>query len=94
MKSILQELYRGELQPSEHLPYNDAKVSVYRDSVQDLREWMAKLVDGKAKEYLTELAEVYEKLIDEERYAGFREGFTLGVGLVIETCATWLINED
>ena len=94
MRSILSDLYRGELQPSEHLPYDDARVSVYRDSAQDLQEWMAKLVDGKAKEYLSELAEVYEKLIDEESYAGFRKGFTLGVGLVIETCATWLTNED
>ena len=84
MSNILSDLYHGELHPNERYYPDDSNVGVLLESFHEDEEWLSRMLDGKAKEYLLELVNAHDELIGAMTYDSFREGFVLGARLVME----------
>ena len=84
MNSILSDLYHGELRPNERYYPDASGVGILLESFRQDEKWLTEILDGKAKEHLFELINIHDELIGAMTYDSFREGFTLGVRLVME----------
>ena len=84
MNSILSDLYHGELNLNEHDYPEDSRTGILLESFCEDEEWLAQMLDGKAKEYLLELVNIHDELVGTMTYESFREGFTLGARLIME----------
>ena len=85
MNSILFDLYHGELRPNERYYPDDSDVGILLESFRQDEKWLVEILDGKAKEHLLELVNIHDELIGAMTYDSFREGFTLGARLIMET---------
>lgn len=84
MNSILSDLYHGELYLNERDYPEDSRTGILLESFREDEEWLAQMLDGKAKEYLLELVNIHDELIDAMTYDSFRNGFVLGARLIME----------
>ncbi len=84
MNSILSDLYHGELYLNERDYPEDSRTGILLESFREDEEWLAQMLDGKAKEYLLELINIHDELVGTMTYESFREGFTLGAQLIME----------
>ena len=84
MSNIISDLYHGELHPAERDYPDDSRVAVLLESFREDEEWLAELLDGKAKEHLLELVSIHDELVGAMTYDSFRDGFILGAQLVME----------
>ena len=84
MNSILSDLYHGELYLNERDYPEDSRTGILLESFREDEEWLAQMLDGKAKEHLLELVNIHDELVGTMAYDSFREGFTFGVRLVME----------
>ena len=84
MNSILSDLYHGELYLNERDYPEDSRTGILLESFREDEEWLAQMLDGKAKEYLLELINIHDELIGAMTYDSFREGFVLGARIVME----------
>ena len=84
MSSILSDLYHDELHPNEHDYPESSHISILLESFREDEEWLAQMLDGKAKEYLLELVNIHDELIGAMTYDSFRKGFVLGARLIME----------
>ena len=84
MNSILSDLYHGELYLNERDYPEDSRTGILLESFREDEEWLAQMLDGKAKEYLLELVNIHDELIGAMTYDSFRNGFVLGARLIME----------
>lgn len=84
MNSILSDLYHGELYLNERDYPEDSRTGILLESFREDEEWLAQMLDGKAKEHLLELINIHDELVGTMTYESFREGFTLGAQLIME----------
>ncbi len=87
MSSIITDLYRGEIQLRDCVYSDDSDVAIHHRAVGEIRERMGKSLNESTAEQLSQLTDCYEKLIEAESSEAFRQGFALGVGLVMEVHA-------
>ena len=83
MNSILSDLYHGELYLNERDYPEDSRTGILLESFREDEEWLAQMLDGKAKEYLLELVNIHDELIGAMTYDSFRNGFVLGARLIM-----------
>ena len=86
-KSILEQLFNGELHPAEQCA---PKSEEYKKALLGYREIKKKLVktfDGKQHAMSETLCECYYKIVGMENAAIFAEGFKLGARMMLETLA-------
>ena len=84
MASIISRLYHDELHLSERDYPEDSRATILLDSFKENEEWLKKILDGKAKERLLELISIHKELDKLVGYESFRDGFILGVRLMME----------
>lgn len=84
MNSILSDLYHGELYLNERDYPEDSRTGILLESFREDEEWLAQMLDGKAKEYLLELVNIHDELVGTMTYDSFRNGFVLGARLIME----------
>ena len=84
MNSILSDLYHGELYLNERDYPEDSRTGILLESFREDEEWLAQMLDGKAKEHLLELVNIHDELIGAMTYDSFRNGFVLGARLIME----------
>ena len=84
MNSILSDLYHGELYLNERDYPEDSRTGILLESFREDEEWLAQMLDGKAKEHLLELINIHDELVGTMTYESFREGFVLGARLIME----------
>lgn len=83
MNDILSDLYHGELRPNEHDYPADSDVGILLESFAQNEKWLGEQLGGKAKECLLELINIHDELVGTMTYDSFRDGFILGVRLVM-----------
>ena len=87
MASMISQLYHDELRLSERDYPEDSRAAILLDSFKEDEDWLKKMLDGKAKEYLLELVNIHDELDRLARYESLRDGFILGARLMMEvTC--------
>ena len=84
MNSILSDLYHGELYLNERDYPEDSRTGILLESFREDEEWLAQMLDGKAKEHLLELINIHDELVGTMTYESFRNGFVLGARLIME----------
>ena len=84
MASIISQLYHDELHLSERDYPEDSRAAILLDSFKENEAWLKKMLDGKAKERLLELISIHNDLDEVVGYESFRDGFILGVRLMME----------
>ena len=95
MASIISRLYHDELHLSERDYPEDSRAVILLDSFKENEEWLKKMLDGKAKERLLDLISIHKDLDELVGYESFRDGFILGVRLMIEVaCGQGRFGED
>ena len=95
MASIISRLYHDELHLSERDYPEDSRATILLDSFKENEEWLKKMVDGKAKERLLELISIHDELDGLVDYESFRDGFILGVRLMMEiACGQGRLSEN
>ena len=95
MASIISRLYHDELHLSERDYPEDSRATILLDSFKENEEWLKKILDGKAKERLLELISIHDELDELVGYESFRDGFILGVQLMIEVaCGQGKFSEN
>lgn len=95
MASMLSRLYHDELHLSERVYPEDSRASILLDSFKDNKAWLKQMLDGKAKECLLELISIHDELDGLVGYESFRDGFILGVQLMMEVaCGQGRFSEN
>ena len=84
MASMISRLYHDELHLSDRDYPEDSRAAILLDSFKENEEWLKKMLDGKAKERLLELISIHNDLDELVGYESFRDGFILGVRLMME----------
>ena len=84
MASMISRLYHDELRLSERDYPEDSRALILLDSFKEDAEWLKKMLDGPAKEHLLELMNIHDELDGLVSYESFRDGFILGVRLMME----------
>ena len=84
MASMISRLYHDELHLSEREYPEDSRAFILLDSFKEDEEWLKKMLDGKAREYLLELINIHDELDGLVSYESFRDGFILGARLMME----------
>lgn len=85
-KSILRQLYDGEIYPSENI--NEQTLPEYRETkkaLADAKERFLKMLSDDSRKIFGEIEELYDELATAYSYAGFAHGFKLAVSLIIES---------
>ena len=95
MASMISQLYHDELRLSEREYPEDSRAAILLDSFKEDEEWLKKMLDGKAREYLLELINIHDELDGLTNYESFRDGFIPGVRRMMEVaCGQSRFNED
>ena len=95
MASMISQLYHDELRLNERDYPEDSRAAILLDSFKEDEDWLKKMLDGKAKEYLLELVNIHDELDGLARYESFRDGFILGTRLIMEVvCGQSRFSED
>ena len=95
MASIISQLYHDELRLSEREYPEDSRAAILLDSFKEDEDWLKKMLDGKAREYLLELINIHDELDGLVSYESFRDGFILGTRLMMEvTCGQSRFSES
>ena len=81
MNSILSDLYHGELYLNQQDYPEDSRTGILLESFREDEEWLSEMLNGKAKEHLLKLVNIYVEFIGAMTYDSFREGFALGARL-------------
>lgn len=80
----ISDLYYGNIRPNEislgKIPGLDRTL----DSFDQAEKWLTEHLDGKAKKKLLDLLNGHSEISAEMAYESFREGFRLGVMLLVE----------
>ena len=84
MASMISRLYHDELRLSERDYPEDSRAFILLDSFKEDADWLREMLDGKAKEHLLELINIHDELDGLTNYESFRDGFILGVRLMME----------
>ena len=84
MASMISRLYHDELRLSEREYQEDSRAAILLDSFKENADWLKEMLDGKAKERLTELLSIHDDLDKLVSYESFRDGFILGARLMME----------
>jgi len=87
MKTLLQQLYDGELYPAENIKPKDPEYSKTHHRIADEREYFMGILAANDKERLVNLDEMYFHSAALYAYENFTYGFRLGVSLMAETLA-------
>ena len=95
MASMISRLYHDELHLGERDYPEDSRAAILLDSFKENEEWLKKILDSKAKERLLELISIHDELEELVGYESFRDGFILGVRLMMEvTCDQGRFSEN
>lgn len=95
MASMISRLYHDELNLSERDYPEDSRAAILLDSFKENEAWLKKMLDDKAKERLLELISIHDELDELVGYESFRNGFILGVRLMMEVaCGQGRFSDD
>ena len=95
MASMISRLYHDELHLSERDYPEDSRAAILLDSFKENEKWFKQMLDGKAKERLLELVSIHNELDELVGYESFRDGFILGVQLMMEiACGQGRLSEN
>ena len=95
MASMISRLYHDELHLSERDYPEDSRAAILLDSFKENEKWLEQMLDDKAKERLLELISIHDELDELVGYESFRDGFILGVQLMIEVaCGQGKFSEN
>ena len=95
MASIISQLYHDELHLSERDYPEDSRAAILLDSFKENEAWLKKMLNDKARERLLELISIHDELEELVGYESFRDGFILGVRLMMEvTCDQGRFSEN
>ena len=84
MASMISRLYHDELHLSERDYPEDSRAAILLDSFKENEAWLKKMLDDKEMERLLELISIHDELNELVGYESFRDGFILGVRLIME----------
>ena len=84
MASMISRLYHDGLHLSERDYPEDSRAAILLESFKENEAWLKKNLDGKAKERLQELISIHDELDELVGYESFRDGFIVGVRLMME----------
>jgi len=85
MKSIIREMYNGNLAPADKSLMSNPKLKKKMDIAGEIEDKLEFILNDEAKKLLTELIEVYTDisiLNGEERYI---DGFKMGMRFAVES---------
>ncbi len=82
MKSLIDQLYSGEIYPAEKIVPADANFQKLSKQIADERAYLKKRLDEKDADQLENLNDMYMEICSMNCYAGFSYGFRLGAKLM------------
>jgi len=83
-KSILQQLYDGEIYPSENIRVDTLEYHKLKSSLTDKKERFIKTLSDNNRDLFKSIEELYDELPEIYCYTGFEYGFKLAVSLMSE----------
>ena len=86
MDSMISALYHGKLHPNEHDYTSNDDYSILAESWKQDEAWLLEKLNGEEKELLADMIQAQTDLNHLTCYESFRDGFVLGVRLVMEAC--------
>jgi hypothetical protein len=92
MKSIIRELYNGNLSPADKTLSSNPKLKKKMDAAGEIEDKLASLLDGENKKLFEELCEIQTDITimnGEERYI---DGFKMGMRIAVESLSDKDLN--
>ncbi|WP_042195802.1 DUF6809 family protein [Paenibacillus camerounensis] len=90
MRSLIRQLYNGNLHPDKEVKPNDPQyVQLSQKTVETVATWRVKLSEEEFKQ-LEALLDLYAQTHEMELASVFKYGFRLGAGIMVEV----LIGEE
>ena len=86
MDSMISALYHGNLHPDEHDYANNNVYSVLAESCKQDEAWLLEKLNDEEKGLLVDMIQAQTELNRLTCYESFRDGFILGVNIVMEAC--------
>lgn len=87
-KSLLQQLYDGEIYPAEQIVLKSPKHRELSRKLGEEKEYIRERLSVSDRERFEEMDSLYQEITSLYNYENFLYGFRLGVGLIIETPTT------
>ena len=84
-KSILQQLWDGEIFPSENINSNDPKYNEAKRILAEEKESFLNKLSGDTLEHFQRIAEIYYQTETIYSYECFAHGFRLAVALMVDS---------
>ena len=84
---ILDELYAGNVNPSEHAFQKDDPYAKAMDKLVEAEEQLSRKLDDAGKEQLKRLQECQAEVNSADAFYAFQTGFQLGVRLMLQAAA-------
>lgn len=81
---ILDELYAGNVNPSEHAFQKDDPYAKAMDKLVEAEEQLSRKLDDAGKEQLKRLQECQAEVNSADAFYAFQTGFQLGVRLMLD----------
>lgn len=85
MKSLIHELYAGNLAPADKPLYKNPKLKTKMDRAADMEEQLRKLLDGQSRQLFEEFSEIQTDITILDGEERFTDGFKLGMRLAVES---------
>lgn len=87
MNSIISALYHGELRPEEQDVPCSARMDILKESFAINRERLLRQLELEPKEWLEELLQIHDDILNDTAFGNFYMGFVLGGRIVMEISA-------
>lgn len=85
MKSIIHELYSGNIAPADKPLYKNPKLKTKMGRAADIEEQLRKLLDGPAQQLFEEFSEIQTDITILDGEERFTDGFKLGMRFAAES---------
>lgn len=84
---VISELYYGNLRPNDMTFRKDSRFSIALEAFCEHEEWFSERLTDEAKHRFLELINCHDEITGTTAYENFRNGFRLGVMLMMDACA-------
>ena len=82
--SLLEDLYNGNLYPSEHIVPQDKNYRLFSREAGNIREYFYQKISTEDKEKMKRLDQLTQDIHNMECYENFAGGFRLGVRFLLD----------